>query len=178
MKNTAESDPIQTTDPRKGAVDQDELRKEPREESDNTEESKGSTMTNEGRTDELKLRITTNNRFIFAPKPEARIPPLVKQEEVTQKHTETNDESHAQLGKIEEPKVESPDLFGIKALFKEMNLHTLSDDVRTLSTEFAKSKNDVRVLQDWCQQCLDELENRTSKAFEISVDMIGKSKKG
>jgi predicted RecB family endonuclease len=67
-----------------------------------------------------------------------------------------------------------PDPFGIRAMFKEMNIHTLAAKVDTLSAEFATSKNDVRILQDWCQQSLDDLEERTATAFEKSVDMIGK----
>ena len=83
MNNNAEIDPFQTTDPWEGAAEQNKSRKEPGEESGNTEESKGSTITNEERTDESKLRMTTKNRFIFAPKPEARIPPLVKKKKKT-----------------------------------------------------------------------------------------------
>ena len=59
MKNTAEIDPFQTTDPWKDAVEQNKLRKEPGEESGNTEESKVQMITNEERTDEKKLRMTT-----------------------------------------------------------------------------------------------------------------------
>jgi hypothetical protein len=111
MKNTAEKDPFQTTDPWEDAVEPNKLLKKPFEESGNTEESQAQMITNEERTDEKKLRMTTKNRFIFAPKPEARSPPLVRHEEGTQKPIEIKDESQTQLENPEEPKEEAPDPF-------------------------------------------------------------------
>jgi hypothetical protein len=52
MKNTAENDPFQTTDPWKDAVEPNRLRKKPLEETGNTEESQAQMITNEERTDE------------------------------------------------------------------------------------------------------------------------------
>ena len=121
------------------------------------------------------------NRNAYLAEKAAIKPPTAMKSSTTICGVICKDESQAQPEKPEEPKVEAPDPLGIRAMFKEMNIHTLSNDLRTvssdvhtLSTDFTESKNDVRILQDWCQQCLDDLDERTATAFAASVDMIEK----
>ncbi len=72
MKNTAESDPFQTTDPWEDAVEPNKLRKKPLEETGNTEERQAQMITNEERTDEKKA--SNDNQEPFHLRPEAGSP--------------------------------------------------------------------------------------------------------
>ncbi len=63
MKNTAQLDPIQTTDPWKDAVEPNKSQEKPLEEQDNTEESQLKVITNEQVTD--KKTPNANQESIY-----------------------------------------------------------------------------------------------------------------
>ena len=97
MKNTAEIDPFQTTDPWKDGVDTKKSQDKPVKEQDNTEGSQITRIPNEQDTDKRR-QAPAKNRFIsgFIANPEARLSPFVRQEERTQEPIEIKDESQSQ----------------------------------------------------------------------------------
>jgi hypothetical protein len=69
-----------------------------------------------------------------------------------------------------------------------MNLHTLASEIKQVKTTLGESKNDVRILQDWCQESFDDLESRTAAGFvnceekfedvKAGIDKIKEEQKG
>ena len=47
--------------------------------------------------------------------------------------------------KPDAPKEEAPDPIGIRAMFKEMNIHTLSSQMSKVETKLEEAKDDVRI---------------------------------
>jgi archaellum component FlaC len=133
---------------------------------DNADESKPKVIKNEQSTDQ--------KGGIFPSRREARLSPFVNREEGTQELSEIDNEGQ----KKDVSKEEALDPFGIRAMFKEMNLHTLSSEIRQVKTTLGESKNDVRILQDWCQESFDDLEARTAAGFENCGEMIEKVEEG
>ncbi len=62
----------------------------------------------------------------------------------------------------------------IQDMFTKMNLHTMSKRFDTFSNRFDDLRNEIRTLEDWCQNTINDLDERTATAFATSVDMIDK----